>query len=232
MFGGLAAGAMIKFLAGFLGPLKSSVEYATRAGGRTWYFGTDVSPALVAVGLIVGLPVASQVFLGGALGWYVLIPLLSSGPIETPAAAHAFAICSNEVRYVGVGAMVVGGLAAIWKVRHGIAGAFRELFGNVRSQATTANSDSDAVDSPPEQNLEFGYMVGLSLFCAVVVFGIYFTSWASSLHRYCSTSSLCSSWWGYWLRRTGSQLAETRRLIRTDGAAIDRLESHTKAQSH
>jgi len=175
VFGGLAAGAIIKLLAGFFGLLKSSVEYATRAGGRTWFFGTDVSPALVAVGLIVGLPVASQVFLGGAIGWYILIPLLSAGPIETSAAEHAFALWSTEVRYVGVGTMVVGGLAAIWKVRHGIAAAFRELFGHVRSRASIENQDTDDADVPTERNLEFGYMLGLGLFCAVLVFGIYFT---------------------------------------------------------
>lgn len=173
VFGGLAAGAFIKLCAGFFGILKSSVDFATRAGGRTWYFGTDVSPALVAVGLIVGLPVASQVFVGGAIGWYVLIPLLSEGAIEVSAAEHAFALWSSEVRYVGVGAMVVGGLAAIWKVRHGIGAAFRELFGHVRSRIA-ANGDPEDRPIETERNLEFGYMAGLALFCSVVVFGIYF----------------------------------------------------------
>jgi putative OPT family oligopeptide transporter len=173
VFGGLAAGAIIKFCAGYLGVLKSSVEHATRAGGRTWYFGMDVSPALVAVGLIVGLPVASQVFLGGALGWYVLIPLLSHGPTESLAVDHAFALWSSEIRYVGVGAMIVGGLSAIWSVRHGIRAAFRELFGNVRSR-TSASDGSKAAESPTERNLEFGYMASLGVFCAAVVFGVYF----------------------------------------------------------
>jgi len=176
VFGGLAAGAVIKFCAGYLGLLKSSVEHATRAGGRTWYFGMDVSPALVAVGLIVGLPVASQVFLGGAIGWYVLIPLLSDGPTKLSAVDHAFGLWSSEVRYVGVGAMIVGGLSAIWKVRHGISAAFRELFGAVRarSSASAANEDSEIAEVPAERNLEFGYMVSLALFCAALVFGIYF----------------------------------------------------------
>lgn len=173
VFGGLATGAMIKLCAGFFGLLKSSVAFATRGGGRTWYFGMDVSPALVAVGLIVGLPVASQVFLGGALGWYILIPLLSEGPIETSAAEHAFALWSSDVRYVGVGAMVVGGLAAIWKVRHGIGAAFRELFGHVRARVG-ADGDQEAPPIETERNLEFGYMAGLALFCSVVVFGIYY----------------------------------------------------------
>lgn len=172
VFGGLAAGGLIKGCAGFLGLLKSSVHVATRAGGRTWYFGMDVSPALVAVGLIVGLPVAIQVFLGGALGWYVLIPMLSDEPTELTAAEHAFDVWSTEVRYVGVGAMVVGGLAAIFRVRHGIAAAFRELFGNVFGSSST---DGEVSSKPADRNLEFGYMAGLAAVCSLVVFGIYYT---------------------------------------------------------
>lgn len=172
VFGGLAAGAVIKGCAGFLGILKSSVHYATRTGGRTWYFGMDVSPALIAVGLIVGLPVAVQVFLGGALGWYVLIPMLSGSATEMDAAEHAFNVWSTEVRYVGVGAMVVGGLAAIFRVRHGIAAAFRELFGNVFSSADA--SDAETESAPADRNLEFGYMAGLAVACSLVVFGIYY----------------------------------------------------------
>lgn len=174
VFGGLAAGALVKFIAGFLGLLKSSVEFATRAGGRTWYVGTDVSPALVAVGLIVGLPVACQVFLGGAIGWYVLIPLLSNVPTDASAVDHAYALWSSDIRYVGVGAMIVGGLAAIWKVRHGIQAAFRELFGHVRARTAEDEPGIEAEAAGPERNLEFSYMAGLGLFCAALVFGIYY----------------------------------------------------------
>lgn len=181
VFGGLLAGALIKFCSGFLGILKASVEYGARAGGRTWYFGMDVSPALLAVGLIVGLPVASQVFLGGALGWYVLIPLLSTQPMEGSAVEHAFKLWSTEIRYVGVGAMIVGGLAAIWKVRHGIAAAFRELFGNLQAPATVGGEQSDRESDVLNRNLEFPYLVGLGLVCAAIVFGVYFVLLQRSL---------------------------------------------------
>jgi putative OPT family oligopeptide transporter len=191
VFGGLAVGAAVKLCSGALALLKSSVAFATRLGGRTSYFGMDVSPALIAVGLIVGLPVASQVFLGGALGWYVLIPLLSGDvavldafgvfPIGADETAHdhAFRVWSTQVRYVGVGAMVVGGLAAIWKVRHGIIAAFRELFGNL--QTATVGSAGEEVEHHSERNLEFQYIVGIGIACAVIVFGVYFTLLQRSL---------------------------------------------------
>ncbi|MHC4874850.1 MAG: OPT family oligopeptide transporter [Planctomycetota bacterium] len=175
VFGGLAAGAVIKMCSGFLGILSSRVAYATRAGGRTWFFGMDVSPALVAVGLIVGLPVACQVFLGGAIGWYVLIPMLSSTDesIAISAAEHASELWKSHIRYVGVGAMIVGGLAAIWKVRHGIVAAFRELFGNLQAAAGPKPTDADDVPHV-ERNLEFRYIASLATVCAAIVFGIYF----------------------------------------------------------
>lgn len=180
---GLLVGAGVKFVAGYLGLLKSAVAFATRAGGRTFLFGMDVSPALIGVGLIVGLPIAIQVFLGGALGWYVFIPLLSGDtalptlgafPIgaEESAYDHAFRLWSTQVRYVGVGAMVVGGLAAIWKVRHGIASAFRELL----SQFKPAGGETEG-----ERNLELKYTAPLAIACAVTVFGIYYTLLEKSL---------------------------------------------------
>lgn len=191
VFGGLAVGAAIKLCSGALGLLKSSVDFVTRFGSRTSYFGMDVSPALIAVGLIVGLPVASQVFLGGALGWYILIPLISGdaavfdalgafpiGQDESPQ-DHAFRIWSTQVRYVGVGAMVVGGLAAIWRVRNGIVAAFRELFGNL--QAATIGSADNEHEDHTERNLEFRYIVGIGVACAAIVFGIYFTLLQRSL---------------------------------------------------
>ena len=103
-----------------------------RSGARTVgksvvYFGSDLSVALLGVGMIVRLHVAALVFLGGAIGWLIALPLLSAGlpdpvgagaisPVET-----AYSVWSQQVRYLGVGAMLVGGLAAIVRVRRGLA---------------------------------------------------------------------------------------------------------------
>ncbi len=70
--------------------------------------------------------------------------------------------------------MIVGGLSAIWSVRHGITAAFRELVEQVRSRGTSSSPSSEVDLAPPERNLEFGYMLSLGLFCAAVVFGVYF----------------------------------------------------------
>ncbi len=96
-------------------------EKATYVGGSIAYFGTNLSPALVSVGYIVGLNIAVLIFLGGALNWFVAIPIVAitqgipAGATDAVAAANQ--LWSTQTRYLGVGAMVVGGLWALLSVR-------------------------------------------------------------------------------------------------------------------
>ena len=91
-----------------------SAETARYVGGSVLYAGTSLAPALAAVGYIVGLNIAVLVFLGGALNWWVAIPLVSAGYIRVePVEPWAWRLWSTQTRYIGVGAMVVGGLWAV-----------------------------------------------------------------------------------------------------------------------
>ena len=102
---------MFKGLISFVGLLKGVLEFAFIKGNRIIFFGGDISPALVAVGFIVRLNVAVLIFIGGAIGWLIGIPILGNGidfafnPID-----GAWEIWSSKIRYVGVGAMVLGEL--------------------------------------------------------------------------------------------------------------------------
>ena len=109
-----------------------SVSHDGRRGGvaigRVHYLGADISPALLAVGYIVTLPIALQIFAGGALGWLIAIPWLSAAGVEASTPIDmAYEIWSTKVRYLGVGAMVVGGISSIWTVRSGLRAAIRHL---------------------------------------------------------------------------------------------------------
>lgn len=102
----------------------SSLELGARVGGSVAYFGADLSPALLGVGYIVGLNIAVLVFLGGALSWWIAIPLYAAthgwpqGPNGAlDAIAGANALWSQEIRYLGVGAMCVGGFWALIQLR-------------------------------------------------------------------------------------------------------------------
>ena len=125
---GTLIGGLFKILISFFGVLKGVLEGAVLVGNRIFFFGGDISPALLAVGFIVRLNIAVLIFIGGFLGWLVGIPLLGSGIEFAEDPLHgASTLWSTKIRYIGVGAMVIGGLASILKVRKGLADAVKIL---------------------------------------------------------------------------------------------------------
>lgn len=130
---GEAGGAAVKHIAvaGLIGALfklgttgmklwEETAGFATKIAGGVFSIGTNLSPALVAVGFIVRLNIAALIFFGGALNWLVAIPIVSASmgiPDGTAAADAAGGIWSSQTRYLGVGAMLVGGLWALIRLR-------------------------------------------------------------------------------------------------------------------
>lgn len=115
-----AVGALFKFGEAGMRLWTGTLEYAAYGRGTLLYFGSNLSPALVGVGYIVGLNIAVLVFIGGALNWFVAIPvvaLIQGLPPEATASDAAYAIWSTQTRYLGVGAMLVGGLWALVQLR-------------------------------------------------------------------------------------------------------------------
>jgi len=141
------AGALFKAGAGALGLWPQAVEGAKEIAGSLLYFGSNLSPALLSVGYIVGLNIAVLIFIGGACNWLVAIPIcagLGDWPVHPQghelagqaisALEYAARIWSTKTRYLGVGAMLVGGLWTIFHMRasllSGITGglkAYRDL---------------------------------------------------------------------------------------------------------
>ena len=122
LWGGIA-GAVAKFMEAGFKLWNGVFESATLAGNRVYaYFGMNLSPALIAVGYIVGIRIASLVFIGGAISWWIAIPLYIAyvGAPEGDAVGIGGAIWSGQIRYLGVGAMVVGGLWALINLRGAI----------------------------------------------------------------------------------------------------------------
>lgn len=138
---GLGIAALFKFLSSSLGLFKGTVEKAFFAGKTPLFFGGDISPALMAVGYIVGLQVSLLVLMGGGLAWFIAIPLMGTpiGMEDASALDVAWTLWSTQVRYIGVGAMVVGGLWSLLGVRKSFVAGIKAL-GN--SKSTTDLSPS------------------------------------------------------------------------------------------
>jgi putative OPT family oligopeptide transporter len=166
---GAVFGLVFKFLVSFVGALRGTLEGAIVLGQSIFYFGGDTSVALLGVGLIVQLNIAALIFTGGALSWLIILPLLGVDPTQLGyPVERAYAIWSGEVRYVGVGAMVVGGIATIFQVRHGLLEAVRELFSNAGGSQVLPDTDST------DRSLPVGWIFFFAAFCILLIGGVYF----------------------------------------------------------
>jgi putative OPT family oligopeptide transporter len=120
--------ALFKVCARGIGFWPEAIEGAKGVGKTILYGGSNLSPALLSVGYIVGLNIAVLIFLGGAANWYIAIPIcaaFSEGAADVSAVDRAYGIWSTQTRYIGVGAMLVGGLWTIFKLRSSLLSGMR-----------------------------------------------------------------------------------------------------------
>jgi len=165
---GTLIGGLFKILISFFGILKGVLEGAVLVGNRIFFFGGDISPALLAVGFIVRLNIAVLIFIGGFLGWLVGIPLLGSGLEFAEDPLHgASTLWSTKIRYIGVGAMVIGGLASILKVRKGLADAVKILI-------DTQKGDNQNEIPKNQRDLPAGAINIFSLLAVLLVGFVYY----------------------------------------------------------
>lgn len=165
---GTLIGGLFKILISFFGVLKGVLEGAVLVGNRIFFFGGDISPALLAVGFIVRLNIAVLIFIGGFLGWLVGIPLLGSGLEFAEDPLHgASTLWSTKIRYIGVGAMVIGGLASILKVRKGLADAIKILI-------DTQKGDNQSEIPKNQQDLPASAINIFSLLAVLLVGFVYY----------------------------------------------------------
>lgn len=122
---GVVTGAVFKALSSFVQVVSGTVEGAFRVGGALFYGGMDLSLALVGVGVIVGLEFAVLILLGGVISWLVAIPVVAAPAAGPDLVGLAWATWSSDIRYLGIGAMIVGGCWSIFQARGSIARGVR-----------------------------------------------------------------------------------------------------------
>lgn len=126
-------GALVKFGESGLRLWTDSLEVAAHVGKTVLYGGLNLSPALLAVGFIVGLQTALVIFLGGVIGWMLLMPmygLINGVPPDRTGLAAAMSIWSEQIRYVGIGALLVGGLWTLTRLREPVWASLQTLRAN------------------------------------------------------------------------------------------------------
>lgn len=152
-------GAGVKFCETGLHLWPGTAQLAGRVGGGIAYVGSNLSPALLGIGYIVGLNIAALVFIGSVISWNIAIPVYAawfaaSDPVLTDAmhnasaADMAFEIWSAKIRYLGVGAMLVGGLWALISIRRSLLSGIRSGLAQFRRARGTAITEIAERDLP------------------------------------------------------------------------------------
>jgi len=156
------AGGLFKVGANAVGVWPEVMQGATRVGGSIAYFGSNLSPALLSVGYIVGLNIAVLIFIGGAANWLLTIPIVAGmGDWAVYAADHENAgqvmsaldyaehLWSTKTRYIGVGGMLLGGLWTIFHMRKNlVSGVTSGLKAYQKMKEGTGDIDRTEKDLP------------------------------------------------------------------------------------
>ena len=155
VFSGMGFAALFKFIVDGIKVVPSEINLTFRSFGAQ--IGTQIYPALIGVGYIVGPRISSFMFVGGVIGWCILIPLVYLFGADaiiypgTETIADIFAkdgpsgIWSNYVKYIGAGAIAAGGFISLIKsfplIVRTFADSMKSLRGGDNGVDTLARTD-------------------------------------------------------------------------------------------
>lgn len=168
-FSALSGGLVKLAAASGLQVIPDSAAAGAFVGKYIAYFGTNLSPALLGVGYIVGLNIGIIVLAGSVISWNFAIPIYAAHFLESNAALAQAAvglsaedlaglIWSKQIRYLGVGAMLIGGLWTLISLR-------KSLISGVRSGLAATRKAGGAAIATTEQDLPMKWvLIGILLF--------------------------------------------------------------------
>jgi len=171
IFGALGIAALIKLCTDAFSLISGQLKWNFAVGKAHFFTGVLAAPALIGVGFIVGINIAVLVFIGGAISWLVVGPILtvvdyegvvSSNPEDLSGAVKA------HLRMLGVGAMIVGGLWSIFMIRKGIVRGIQETMGGYQ-----ASMKGRVRPARTETDMEPKWILLLIAATMVVILGLY-----------------------------------------------------------
>lgn len=147
VFAGLGLSAAVKFIVDGFKLTASAVAIPVRK--MSTEFSAEVYPALMGVGYICGIKIASYMFVGGLIGWFVLIPAIvtfggstvlypgTKAIADIYAELGASGIWSNYIKYIGAGAVATGGIISLIKSLPTIISTFGESMVSLKNGSNT-----------------------------------------------------------------------------------------------
>lgn len=172
VFFGMGFAALVKYVVDGMKVIPGAVMVPVNS--LKTLFSVQVYPALMGVGYICGIRIASYMFAGAVLGWFVLIPaIVSFGgesilyPSTVPIATlynegGASAIWSSYIRYIGAGAVAAGGIISLVKT-------LPLLFSTFYEAVKAARSGKEKSEKRTERDLDFRFVIGGIILFALLI---------------------------------------------------------------
>ena len=141
---GLVGGLMKVAEQGF-GMWHAVIEKSVTVGNSIFGLGSNLSPALISVGYIVGRNIGILVVAGGLISWGIAIPIYTAlYGFEGEPMDAAWNIWNSKIRYMGVGAMVIGGIWSLIKL-------FKPLVAGIQASLEAVRQKDRGNDIPREE---------------------------------------------------------------------------------
>lgn len=172
VFFGMGFAALVKYVVDGMKVIPGAVMVPVNS--LKTLFSVQVYPALMGVGYICGIRIASYMFAGAVLGWFVLIPaIVSFGgesilyPGTVPIATlynegGASAIWSSYIRYIGAGAVAAGGIISLVKT-------LPLLFSTFYEAVKAARSGKEKSQKRTERDLDIRVVIGGIVLFALLI---------------------------------------------------------------
>ena len=169
VFKGLGLAAAYKFIADGLKVFPSEIGYAFKgyAGSQ---IGIQVLPSLAGVGFICGPKIASYMFAGGTLSWFVLMPLIAlfggdavifpgTDPISSMAPGDLW---GSYIKYIGAGAVAAGGMISLIKTFPLIIRTFKQAMASMSKKHASSSLRT-------ERDLPMPLLLGTIVVIAILI---------------------------------------------------------------
>lgn len=180
VFKGIGLGGVFKFLGGGLAVFSEEPSWAIPKLGTA--FGLNAVASLMGVGFIVGLEVAKYMFAGALLAWFGFIPLVTFLGHVTPVAIFPgpkpiselvpIQIWSYYIRYIGAGAVAIGGFISLIKSAPAIINSFSQAMKGLKGEKIKGQRERQNVDTPLTWVIAGAVAVFLIVWLVPIVNGI------------------------------------------------------------
>jgi len=180
VFRGMAVSAAYQFAIQAFGLWRERVVFTSAALHKAT-IGFDLTPIFLGVGFIIGPSIAGVMAAGGVLAWCVLNPivdLIAGTPVGLvfgiPASAHALdatGLWREHVRYVGAGAVTMGGIVSIVRVAPTVGRALASALAALaaRRSASRAGGEVEAERARTDRDLPGRVVLLGTVGCALLL---------------------------------------------------------------